>query len=73
MTLVFIIHAFQWTSVPTHSLFCDCDLRWYVVILFTADNGRSTDVLGPGTAKIKLTIFDASGTVSFSPLVMIHS
>jgi hypothetical protein len=53
------------------SLFCDCDLRWYV--LFTAENGRSTEVLVPGTAKIMLTSFDASGSVSFSPLMMIHS
>lgn len=42
-------------------------------ILFTAQNGRSTDVLVPGTAKIKLTSFDACSSVSFSPLVMIYS
>jgi len=39
-------------------------------VLFTAEIGRSTV---PGNAKIKLTSFDASGSVSFSPLVMIHS
>jgi hypothetical protein len=55
------------------SPFCDCDLQWYVLILSTAEHGHSTDVLVLGTAKIKLTSFDASGSVSFSPLVMTHS
>jgi hypothetical protein len=52
------------------SLFRDCELRTYVLIRLRAENGLSTDALVAEIVKIKLTSFDASGSASFSPLVM---
>ena len=44
-----------------------------MLYFFTAQNGRSTDVLAPGTAKIKLKVMMLLVVISFSPLVIIHS
>jgi hypothetical protein len=57
-------------SANPESLFCDCEFLRYVLILFRAENDLSADALVAGIIKIKLTSFEASGSASFSSLVI---